>query len=216
MYHTAPLAGVSVVVTETRGTTTDSNGNYQISVNPADSIYFSYLGRATMKYAVSSINPFNSFDIALHVDPTVLKEVKVMPRSYHDDSLQNRKDYEKYFDYKKPGFHITDGSSGEGMGAGIDLNQLIDMLHFQQNRRDLAFQRRLVNDEEEGYVDHRFNRSIVLRVTKLQGDELDSFMVRYRPSYSFVKRATDYDLLEYTKLAYQEYEKDLKDRKENP
>jgi hypothetical protein len=54
---------------------------------------------------------------------------------------------------------------------------------------------------------------MVLRVTHLQGDELDTFMAKYRPSYTFCVRATDYDLMEYTKLAFTEYQKD---RKENP
>jgi hypothetical protein len=217
MYRTRPLDRVSVVSSSGRGTTTDTNGYYQITVSYDDSIYFSYLGRATIKYPVKEINTLSNFDIALHVDPTELKEVRVMPRSYHDDSLQNRKDYEKYFDFKKPNpFTITDGSAGLGMGAGFDLDQIIRYFQFDRTRRLKAFQRRLEEDEQDKYIDHRFNPSIVLKVTHLQGDELDSFMVKYRPSYSFCKRATDYDLLEYTKLAFTEYQKDLKDRKDNP
>jgi hypothetical protein len=217
MYRTRPLDRVSVISSSGRGTITDTNGYYQITVSYEDSIYFSYLGRATIKYPVKDINTLSNFDIALHVDPTELKEVSVMPRSYRDDSLQNRKDYEKYFDFKKPNpFTMTDGSAGLGMGAGFDLDAIIRYFQFDRTKRLQAFQRRLVEDEQDKYVDHRFNPSIVLRVTHLQGDELDSFMVKYRPSYSFCKRATDYDLLEYTKLAFTEYQKDLKDRKENP
>jgi hypothetical protein len=217
MYRTRPLDRVSVISTSGRGTITDSSGFYQITVPDDDSIYFSYLGRATMKYPVKVINSLSNFDIALHVDPTELKEVRVMPRSYHDDSLQNRKDYEKYFDFKKPNpFTLTDGSAGLGMGAGFDLDQIIRYFQFDRTKRLQAFRRRLEEDEQDKYIDHRFNPSIVLRVTHLQGDELDSFMAKYRPSYSFCKRATDYDLLEYTKLAFTEYQQDLKDRKENP
>lgn len=217
MYRTRPLDRVSVMSTSGRGTITDSTGNYEITVAYTDSIFFSYLGRATVKYPVKDINSQSGFDIALHVDPTELKEVRVMPRSYHDDSLQNRKDYEKYFNFKKPNpFTVTDGSAGLGMGAGFDLDQIIRYFQFDRTRRLKAFQSRLLEDEEDQYVDHRFNPSMVLKVTHLQGDELDSFMVKYRPSYSFCKRATDYDLLEYTKLAFSEYQKDLRERKENP
>lgn len=217
MYRTRPLDRVSVMSTSGGGTITDSNGYYEITVPSLDSIYFSYLGRTTVKYPVRDINTLSNFDIALHVDPTTLKEVSVMPRSYHLDSLQNRKDYEKYFDFKKPNpFTLADGSSGLGMGAGLDLDQIIRYFQFDRTKRLLAFQRRLVEDEEDKYVDHRFNPSMVLKVTRLQGDELDSFMAKYRPSYSFCKRATDYDLMEYTKLAFTEYQKDQKDRKENP
>jgi hypothetical protein len=214
MYRTRPLDRVSVISSSGRGTITDSTGTYEITVPSDDSIYFSYLGRATMKYPVRDINSLSNFDIALHVDPTELKEVRVMPRSYHLDSLQNRKDYEKYFDFKKPNpFKLSDGSAGLGMGAGFDLDAIIRYFQFDRTKRLLAFQRRLVEDEEDKFIDHRFNPSMVLKVTHLEGDQLDSFMVRYRPSYSFCKRATDYDLLEYTKLAFTEYQRD---RKENP
>jgi hypothetical protein len=214
MYRTRPLDRVSVMSASGRGTVTDSVGNYEITVPPDDSIFFSYLGRATAKYPVKNINSLNNFDIALHVDATELKEVNVMPRSYRNDSLRNRKDYEKYFDFRKPNpFKLSDGSAGLGMGAGFDLDQIIRYFQFDRTKRLLAFQRRLEEDEQDKYIDHRFNPSMVLKVTHLQGDELDSFMVKYRPSYSFCIRATDYDLLEYTKLAFTEYQKD---RKENP
>jgi hypothetical protein len=210
MYRTKPLDRVSVVSAAGRGTTTDSNGNYVIVVSLSDSIFFSYLGRETQKFPVRDINYSSGFDIALHVDPVTLKEVRVMPRSYRDDSIQNRKDYEKIFDYKKPGFKLTDGSGG--LGAGVDLNNLIEMFERNKIHRTQAFQRRLVDEEHDKYVDHRFNRSVVLKITHLEGDELDSFLVRYRPSYEFCTRATDYDLYDYVKLAFQEYQKDRKER----
>src|ERR1700712_1182012 len=102
MTHTKPLQSVSVTSTSGRGTVTDSSGNYSITLNENDSISFSYLGRQTVKYPVKMINAYNNFDIALHVEPTELKTVRVAPRDYHMDSLQNRQDYAKYFDYKKP------------------------------------------------------------------------------------------------------------------
>jgi len=217
MYRTRPLDRVSVVSTSGRGTVTDSSGYYQITVPDDDSIYFSYLGRATVKFPVKGIHSETNFDIALHVEATELKEVNVMPRSYSADSLQNRKDYEKYFDFRKPNpFTLGDGSSGLGMGAGLDVDQIIRYFQFARTKRLLAFQRRLVEDEEDKYIDHRFNPSLVLKVTHLKGDELDSFMAKYRPSYSFCKRATDYDLMEYIKLAFTEYQREQQDRKDQP
>ena len=210
MYRTRPLDGVSVMSTSGRGTATDSNGNYTIVVPLKDSIWFSYLGRTTVRFPVGTINYYSGFDIALHVDPVELKEVRVMPRDYRADSIRNRRDYARIFDYHKPGFSITDGSGG--MGAGVDLNSLIEMFNKREIHRTLAFQERLVEEEHDKYVDHRFNRSIILRITRLEGDQLDSFMVRYRPSYEFCVRATDYDLFDYIKLAFAEYKKDRKEK----
>ncbi len=213
MYRTRPLDGVSVISNSGRGTTTDSNGNYSIQVPTEDSIYFSYLGRATAKYAVSAINTYSSFDIALHVDPLELKEVRVMPQNYRMDSLQNRKDYEKIFNFKKPGFKITDPTTNGGLGAGVDLDELINVFRFQRTKRIKAFQHRLVDEEQDKFVDHRFSKYIVKRTTHLNNEELDTFMIKYRPSYDFCKRSSDYDFLEYIKLAYKQYKQD---RKETP
>ncbi len=103
MYKTRPLDGVSVVCSCGRGTTTDSNGNYMIRVDLSDSLRFSYLGRVTQMFPVTMMNSTTGFDIALHVKPTELAEVRVAPKNYYLDSLQNRKDYEKIFNYTKPG-----------------------------------------------------------------------------------------------------------------
>ena len=204
MYRTRPLDAVSVMSTSGRGTTTDSNGNYMLTLDINDSISFSYLGRTTVKYPLSEINRNASFDIALHVNPTELNEIRIGPKNYRLDSLQNRKEYENVFNFKKPGLAITEPSAGT-LGVGLDLDALINMFRFSRNRRMLAFQRRLVEEEHDKYVDHRFNRSIVKKITHLEGDEVDSFMVRYRPSYEFTVISSDYEFYDYIKLAYKEY-----------
>ena len=201
MYKTHPLDGVSVLCSCGTGTTTDSNGNYIIRLKQSDSLRFSYLGRATQFFPVSMMNETSGFDIALHVNPTVLNEVRIAPRNYHMDSLQNRKDYEKIFNYKKPGLEITEGANGN---AGLDLDQIINMFRFQRNRRLKAFQDRLIYDEENKFIDHRFTRYIVKKITGLDGDELTSFMIRYRPSHNFTQYASDYEFYDYIKLAFEE------------
>ena len=212
MYRTRPLDGVSVMCTCGKGTTTDSNGNYYIIVKPEDSISFSYLGRATAKFPVSALDAAAGFDIALHVDPLTLKEVKVMPQNYRMDSLKNREDYAKYFDFKKPSLKLTPGGVN-GLGAGVDLDAMINVFRTERTHRMLAFQGRLVDEERDKFVDHRFSKYLVKKLTHIPNEELDTFMVRYRPSYEFCKKATDYDFYDYIKLAYVQYQKD---RKDNP
>ena len=205
MYKTRPLDGVSVLCNCGRGATTDSNGNYVIQVDLSDSLRFSYLGRATQMFPVSMMNSTTGFDIALHVKPTELAEVRVAPKNYRMDSLQNRKDYEKIFNYHKPGLAISDGANG----AGLDLDELINVFRFKRNRRLAAFQARLIEDEQDKFIDHRFTRYTVKKITGLDGDTLDAFMFRYRPSFAFTKVASDYEFYDYIKLAYQEYQRQL-------
>jgi hypothetical protein len=62
----------------------------------------------------------------------------------------------------------------------------------------LALQKRLEWEEQDKYVDHRWNRAMVRRVTGLEPPKLDSFMRQYRPSYEFIKSCeTDYEFYKY-------------------
>ena len=204
MSKTIPLPAVSVLSTSGVGTVTDSMGNYTLLVNETDSIWFSYLNKPTPKFAVSGMNLFNGFDISLHIPVTELKEVKIMPRSYKRDSLQNRLDYAKAFDFKKPGISLSNPSSG-AFGVGLDLDAFINMFNFRKNRRMAHFQQRLIEEEQDKFIDHRFTKALVKKITRFNGSELDDFMKKYRPSLEFTSTSTDYEFDEYIKLAGKEY-----------
>lgn len=206
MSRTRTLEGVSVMTTSGRFTTTNSLGNYSIEVKENDSIYFSYLTKPTMKFPVSTITNLSGFDISLHVPSNILPEVKVMPPSYKLDSLQNRLDYAKAFNFKKPGLGITTTPPGAGgAGVGLDLDQLINMFRFRKNKSMLGFQRRLIQEEEDKFIDHRFNKILVKKITSLSGAELNKFMVLFRPSYEFTQLSSEYEFYYYIKRSYLQY-----------
>lgn len=206
-----PLPSVSVVSTGGQGTTTDSTGRYTISVKEGDSISFSFLNRPTIKFPVRGIQNIFQFDISLHIPATELPAFKVMPRNYRMDSLQNRRDYAKIFDFRKPGIDITTSPGG---GVGLDLNEFINMFRFRHNRHMLAFQRRLVQEEEDKAIDHRFTPALTRKITGLTGDSLIRFMKLYRPSYEFAQLSNQYEFLEYIKLASLEYRANAAARRE--
>lgn len=198
---------VSVLSTSGKGTTTNIYGEYEIEVNEKDSIWFSYLNKPTVKFPVLKIANPMSFDISLQVNVPVLNEVKVRPRNYRLDSLQNRADYEKIFNYKKPGLKVV--TPQYGVGAGFDVNEIINAFRFRRNRNLRNFQERLITQEQEKYVDHRFSKAVVRRLTGLTGNELDSFMTLYRPPYFYVTITSDYELQKYIKDSYERYKKGL-------
>lgn len=201
-----PLEAVSVLTTSGRGTASDSLGRYSIIVKETDSIWFSYLNRPTPKYPVKSISNYQNFEISLHVTSTELKEVKIMPRNYRLDSIQNRQDYAKGFNFRKPGI----GSSmdvGPGGGVGLDIAELIQMFQFRKNKRMLAFQNRLLQEEEDHYIDHRFSRALVIKLTGLRGEPLNNFMKIYRPTVEFVENSTDYEFQYYIKKCFSHYQR---------
>lgn len=189
------------------GTITNSDGFYEIEVTETDSIWFSYLNKSTIKYAVLKIPNPMQFDISLQVNVTVMKEVKIIPKNYRQDSLQNRMDYAKIFNYKKPALKTVTPQYGAGMG--FDLDEIINMFRFRRNRSMASFQQRLLLEEQDKFVSYRFNKALVRRLTLLDGAELDSFMLLFRPSFTFTKIAGDYEFRLYIKQAFYRFKRGL-------
>ena len=200
-----PVELVTVQSTSGRGTVTNAYGEYEIEVNEKDSIWFSYLNKPTIKFPVLKIiNPF-AFDISLQVNIPELREVKVRQPDYRQDSIQNREDYAKIFNYRKPTLKVV--TPQYGAAAGFDLDEIINMFRFKRNRSMLAFQKRLLEQEQDKFIDHRFSKALVRRLTELDGNELDSFMRVFRPPYFFCVGTSDYDFQKYIKDAYERFKK---------
>ena len=202
-----PMESVSVLSTSGKGTMTNADGHYEIEVEETDSIWFSYLNKPTRKFPVQKIiNPFE-FDISIRVNVPLMKEVKIRPKNYKLDSLQNRMDYAKIFNYQKP--KLKPVTPQFGAAAGFDLDEIINMFRFRRNRSMASFQKRLLQEEQDKFVDHRFNKPLVRRLTLLEGNPLDSFMRLFRPSYMFTKLSGDYEFQQYIKTALYRFKRGL-------
>ena len=195
-----PMYGVSVMGSSGIGTTTDSLGHYTIRLRLADSLYFSYLGKTSSKIPVKNIEEGVPFDMSLDVPVDSLSTVFVNPRSYRKDSLENRREYRKIFDYDGSSY-VADKRAGNNATFGIGLD--IDMLfNGKRNKRMDNFRQFLEQEEHDKYVDHRFTKAIVRKITGLQPPAIDTFMRMYRPSYEFVLAcSTEIELYQYIQTA---------------
>ena len=52
-------------------------------------------------------------------------------------------------------------------------------------------------EEQEKYVSFRFNKTLVKRLTHLDGQQLDTFMIKYRPGYEFTSNADELAFNQY-------------------
>lgn len=204
------VEGVRVVSTGGLFSITDSMGRYSIMVAEKDSVSFFFRNKSTQKFPVKTINDISRFNISLHVTVkgkySTLKEVIVYGKSYRQDSLENRQTYADIYDYKKP--TIRTSISPDGV-AGMDVNEIINMFRFKRNKRLRAFQSRLEIQEQEKYVNYRFNKTLVKRITQLEGSSLDSFMLRYRPTYEFVTTLDDVGFNQYLLTSSYQFKADL-------
>jgi hypothetical protein len=202
-----PIEAVAVISTSGRGTITDSLGRYTLTVRTTDSIFFKLLNKETIRYPVDTIRNMEAFNIMIHVRAVELPEVKVRSRNYRLDSIQNRKDYAKYFNFQKPTLRLSNnpGYNPGGVTVGLDLDELINMFRFKRTKSLEALQKRLIQQEDDKYVDHRFSKQFVRKITKLDSPELENFMQAYRPNYELAKMLNDLELGYYIERCFDQY-----------
>ncbi len=190
----------AVIVNSTGGKTvlTDSLGHYKIQTNRGDSLYFIYNNKPTLKFAVNTIANTDQFDISIHIPVKskygILQEVIVIGKSYKQQAEENREAYSKVFNYKKPSIST---SMMPGGAVGIDAGELFDIFRFRRNKRMKRFQLWLENEEKEKFIDYRFSKLFVKRVTQLKSPALEIFLVKYRPTYEFTSTADELEFNQY-------------------
>ena len=153
---------------------------------------------------------YTAFDISLLVKVKqkykLLNPVTVFTNSYQRDSLENREEYASVLGKSKSGFRSTYEPGG---AAGVDVDALVGMFQFRKNKQRLAFQNRLIEQEENNYIDYRFSPRTITRVTGLKGEELKKYRNLYRPTYFFVANSTltqFYDYILQTSYAFKKQE----------
>lgn len=202
------VENVRVVSTGGMFSITDSLGRYSLMAGENDSLIFYYNNKPTQKFTVRSIPDPQHFNISLRVNVKgkyhLLNEVVVFSKSYKQDSAENRQAYADVFDYKKPGLST---SITPGGGVGADVDELINIFRFKRNKRLKAFQHRLETQEQEKYIDYRFNKVVVKRITQLDGILLDTFLVWYRPGYEFTRNSGELVFNQYILNAFYQFQK---------
>ena len=195
---------------------TDSKGRYSITVMTGDSVFFVYQNKPTQKFAVNAINNFDNFNVSLHIyvssKYSLLKEVVVESKTHRQDSIENRQQYASVFNFQKPG--LVSGTGVDGT-VGFDANEIINTFRFRRNKRIKAFQHRLEKEEEEKYVDYRFSKIFVGRITRLQSPALDSFLVKYRPGFEFTSQSSVLEFNQYVLDASYQFRKIYRVQKKN-
>jgi hypothetical protein len=120
--------------------------------------------------------------------PVQLKTVHIIQYHFFKDSAAFREEYSREMSFRRPKFFEVYKITA------IDINKLYKATQIKKNRKKMAFRHMLLEKEQEMYVNSVYTPSLVNKVTQLDGDSLQRFMNYYRPDYSFIKGASDYDI----------------------
>lgn len=202
-----PIGGVMLVSSIDRRNTNDE-GVFEIKTSgPADTVKFVALGYKhyilPVKQAMADGNIVSLQRISI-----VLNEVNITAgRNRRQDSLYNRLAFAPVFNYRKP--TITDvfvppPQNVPFAWVNIDLLQVLG--YFTRNSNTTTrLQRTLLKDEQASYIQSRYNKNMINRITNLQGDSLQVFADKYFPKAEWLRQATDYELIQYIKTKAAEF-----------
>lgn len=193
------LPGVSVQRLHSRdGLQSDEHGRYYIHANTGDTLRFSFLGYAARDLIIPQAAEIYSEDIYLLPKEFNLPGVNVMAlRDYHKDSVENRITNAELFDYHQ---RSAGSKFAEQVLEPLGIKQTYHRAHHLNTKS--RFQDRLIDQEQQNYINQHYTKELVSSLTGLQGSALNDFMQRYRPSYDFLINASEYEFLEQISRHY--------------
>ena len=202
---TESLQSVSIHnITKQRYDLSDEDGSYSIQASPGDHIAFSSVGYKADTLTVTASLLTAACPIYLDIRAQTLQAVRVGEFSnYQLDSMDRRKEYAWVYDHENTPKVARDRQGADGVGVTFNVFRNTGSAAKQRIR----LEKRLEKEEEDYYVDSRYNKDYVTKITHLKGDSLKEFMQRYRPSYEYCRKAATVDILIYINDSYKLYMK---------
>jgi hypothetical protein len=191
-------------ITAQRYDLSEENGSYRIQAAPGDHIAFSSVGYMADTLTVTASLLTADCPIYLDIRPQTLQAVRVGEFSnYQLDSMDRRKEYAWVYDHDNTEHIAKDRQGADGVGVTLNIFRNSGSAAHQR----VHLRKRLEKEEEDYYVDSRYNKDYVAKITHLKDDSLLQFMRRYRPSYDYCRKAANVDILVYISDSYKQYMK---------
>lgn len=181
----------------------DELGGFSIKASIGDTLEVTKTGYTPQRIAI-----VNNNDLVVYLQPVIeLNQVTIKSQSKQQELNEVMKEYRSQGIY----------NDGKSLPVWQFINSPITAFYNlfgkapAQARRFAEFAK---NEQEASVVDKRYTKELVKSVTKMSSnDEVEKFMVAYRPSYDNMKEWNDYQLIQYIKKSYNYYLK-IKDRPE--
>jgi len=180
----------------------DELGGFSIKASIGDTLEITKTGYTPQRIAV-----VNNSDLVVYLQPVIeLNQVTIKGQSKQQELNEVMKEYRSQGVY----------NNGKSLPVWQFINSPITAFYNlfgkapAQARRFAEYAK---NEQQASVVDKRYTKELVKRVTKMPDEEVDKFMVAFRPSFEDMKEWNDYQLIQYINKSYNYYQKN-KDRPE--
>lgn len=173
-----------------KGMTTSANGLFTVEIKKGELVEFSKIGYQTIRIRINSVTEPAYYKLVLKKVPYELREVDIRgkPLDFKKDSIRYRQVYDVVLRKEKRN--------------EISMQNMPLAMLSKKNREEWAFQDMYAKWEQEKYIDFVFNDRLIHKITYLENEDLVSFQKKYRPSYTFLQTASEYEYLDYIKHCY--------------
>lgn len=211
-----PLENVNIVnLNQVKGTTTNSDGYFEISAAVNDTLYFSYLGFKTIQVRVTNDwMKYGEVKVKMTEIGIALEEVTIKPiqlTGYLEIDAKNIPIYENYR-YSISGLDVGyEAGEYSPSAAGKILGSLFnpaDALYniFGQKPAQMRKLRQMKEDDQiRNLLQSKFDRQTLAAVLQISQVEIDEILARCNYSLSFVESANDLQILDAISGCYEEY-----------
>jgi hypothetical protein len=172
---------------------TDSSGKFNIQVKKGELLEFKHISYETIRIRIESETGPDFYNLIMRPNINMIREVVVREKgnNYKIDSIKRQEYYD--FVLRKP-------KEDEINTATLILDKL-----SKRRKQEFAFVKKFNQFEQERYVDYMFNAKVLEKWTGLKDDSLRSFMIKYRPTYQYLRSINDYRYLEYLKKSLNKF-----------
>lgn len=174
-------------------TLVDKEGKFEIKAAKGHTLVFDSPGYVSDTLFVVDEKPLK---IELKQLGIALKEVKIS--STRTAAFNPREEYPEV--YQKAKVNILSPST----------------IFSRESHRARRLKRFFDNEQREKYVDRIYTASYVSTLVPLKGEELQTFMAMYRPTYAYIRSNTGPSLAVYINDSYQKYKALPPDKRKLP
>ncbi|WP_353181539.1 carboxypeptidase-like regulatory domain-containing protein [Parapedobacter lycopersici] len=192
------LSGVTVTNKNTQRTAISNNlGTFEIYVTVGDSLTASSVGYVPVATEITTLS-----DILLDMKMgTIQLETATVDRMSKEAELRDAMQ-----GYRKQGVYYN----GKPPALAYIFNPVTSLyeLFGRTPRNARRFQNYMSQELEATEVDRKFNKTLIQDLTGLEGEDLNNFIVWFRPSYEKIQHWQEYDMTAYIMQSFKQFERD--------
>ena len=205
------LPGVHILnANKRRGTVSDIDGNFYIKALEADTLIFSYVGyNQHFLILKDSIRDELQAPVVIRLSKSLveLESVKVFAykneRDFKNAILELELPEDKPVKTQIPGYYYGPQKPVKpGISSPISL---LANKFGKRAKRERQFNEAKRRDEYKRYLNSKYNKEIVSRITGLQDQELDDFMQHCTLSEKFIDDANEYEIIVAINRCYKDF-----------